>query len=46
MTDYRLVFEILGVIGLVIAVIAEIDISRHRRDHDRRQKARREGDPQ
>ena len=31
-------------IGLLIAIGAEIDISLHRREHDRRRKARRKGD--
>lgn len=36
----------IAVVSLVIAVAAEIDISMHRRDHERRSRARREGDPQ
>ena len=44
MSDYRLVFEVLGMLGLIIAIIAEIDISRHRRDHDRRERVRRADD--
>jgi len=36
----------LAIIGIAIAVGAEIDISMHRRDHDRRSTARRKGDPQ
>ena len=38
---YRLVFELLGIVGLVVAIAAEIDISRHRRDHERRESVRR-----
>ena len=44
MTDYRLLFELIGVLGLVVAVIAEIDISRHRLDHERRYRSRRSTD--
>ena len=36
----------IALVGLLIAIGAEIDISMHRRDHERRRKARREGDPQ
>lgn len=36
----------LAVIGVTIAVGAEIGISMHRHDHERRHRARREGDPQ
>lgn len=33
-----------AVVGLLIAVLAEIDIRMHRRDHDRRRKDRRKED--
>ena len=42
--DYHVVFYVIGVLGLIVAVIAEIDISRHRRNHERRSVARRETD--
>lgn len=34
----------IAILSLIVAIGAEIDISLHRRDHDRRRKARRAGD--
>lgn len=44
MNDFRFVFEVLGVLGFLVAVLAEIDISMHRRDHERRSRTRRSAD--
>lgn len=35
---------VIAIVGLLAAIGAEIDISLHRREHDRRRKARRAGD--
>lgn len=35
---------VIAIVGLLVAIGAEIDISLHRRDHDRRRKDRRKGD--
>lgn len=44
MINYPLVFGIVGVLGFIIAIIAEVDIFRHRRDHERRRHNRRASD--
>lgn len=35
---------VIAIVGLIVAIGAEIDISLHRREHDRRRKTRRADD--
>lgn len=44
MTEFTWLFEAIGVIGLLVAILAEIDISRHRKEHERRERVRRATD--
>lgn len=44
MSEFHFMFEILGVLGLIMAIFAEVDIFRHRMDHARRRKCRRSTD--
>lgn len=40
----EVVYQVLAIVGLTVAVIAEVDICLHRKWHNRRKKARRVSD--